>query len=244
MTISPLFTSIYDEVHEVDFSECAASGTLSLAGLCKIAQKAATKHSILGGISFLDLQKIKQAWVLNKMRLEIDYLPKWQDIIHIKTWIESLDGIRSIRNFEITLNNRRIIGISTLWVIINTERRRPESMLLAHEHFEKFNGLTSIQHSFKNIPIDIPYKLLKKGVVEYSDLDMVQHVTNTKYIEWIINAIHNHTLEAPVVKEVDMVFQKEMLWESNYEIYANQEGDSYNFKVSSKEGTHFLCRIN
>lgn len=244
MPISSLFTSIYEEVHEVDFSECAASGALSLDGLCKIAQKVATKHSILGGISFHDLQKIKQAWVLNKMRLEIDHLPKWQDIIHIKTWIESLDGIRSIRNFEIILNNRRIIGISTLWVIINTDRRRPESMLLPHSHFEKFNGITAIQQSFKNIPTQVEYKLLKNGIVEYSDLDMVQHVNNAKYIEWIINAIHSNSLDFPTVREIDMIFQKEMLWETKYEIYINQDNDSYNFKISSSEGIHFLCRVN
>ncbi|SFI73930.1 acyl-[acyl-carrier-protein] thioesterase [Myroides guanonis] len=244
MPISSLFTSIYEEVHEVDFSECAASGALSLDGLCKIAQKVATKHSILGGISFHDLQKIKQAWVLNKMRLEIDHLPKWQDIIHIKTWIESLDGIRSIRNFEIILNNRRIIGISTLWVIINTDRRRPESMLLPHSHFEKFNGITAIQQSFKNIPTQVEYKLLKNGIVEYSDLDMVQHVNNAKYIEWIINAVHSNSLDFPTVREIDMIFQKEMLWETKYEIYINQDNDNYNFKISSSEGIHFLCRVN
>ena len=244
MSISSLFTSIYEEAHEVDFSECAASGVLSLDGLCKIAQKVATKHSILGGISFLDLQKIKQAWVLSKMRLEIEHLPKWQDIIHIKTWIESLDGIRSIRNFEITLNNHRIIGISTLWVIINTDRRRPENMLLPHTHFEKFNGITSTQQSFKNIPTDIEYKFLKNGIVEYSDLDMVQHVNNAKYIEWIINAIHSNSLEFPTIKEIDMVFQKEMFWETKYEIYINQDTESSYFKIISSEGVHFLCRIN
>lgn len=244
MSISSLFTSIYEEVHEVDFSECTASGTLSLSNLYKIAQKTATKHSILGGISFLDLQKIKQAWVLNKMRLEIKCLPKWQDIIHIKTWIESLDGIRSIRNFEITLNDRKIIGISTLWVTINTERRRPESMLLPHNHFEKLNGVTSTQQSFKKIPTDLEYKLLKNGIVEYSDLDMVQHVNNAKYIEWIINSIHSNSLNFPTVREIDMVFQKEMLWETKYEIYINQDNESYNFKISSSEGVHSLCKIN
>lgn len=243
MAISPLFTSVFDEIHEVDFAECDASGFLSIPSLCQIAQKTATKHSILGGISFQDLQEIKQAWVLNKMRLELRELPKWQDRIHIKTWIESLDGVRSIRNFEISLQNRKIIGISTLWVIINTERRRPESMLLPHGHFEKFNGLTPLKESFKRIP-DLSYQALKKAVVEYSDLDMVQHVNNAKYLQWIINAIQSHNLKIQGIKEIDMVFQKEMFGNTAYQIDYTELEQSHYFKIQSPEGTHFLCCIH
>ena len=244
MSISPNFTPIYEESYEIDFSECTTTGELSLFELCKIAQKVATKHSILGKISFLDLQIIKQAWVLSKMRLEIDYMPKWQDLIHIRTWIESLEGVRTIRNFEITLNNKKIIGISTLWVIINTERRRPETLRLPHDHFIKYNGSTTIKQGYKKIPLDLPYQLIKEDIVTYSDLDMVKHVNNAKYIEWVINAIHSNSIEPPIIREIDMVFQKEMFWKTKYGIYLNKEDESYNFIITSSEGTHFLCRIN
>lgn len=243
MAISPHFSPLHEEVYEIDFSDCGTSGTLSWDGLCRIAQRVAVKHSILGALSFLDLQTIKQAWVLNKMRLEIKQIPKWQDVIQIKTWIESLDGIRTMRNFEISLNNECIIGISTLWVIINTDRRRPEPLQLAHDHFTKFTGLTVMDHSFKPISLQIPYQFLHQGRVLYSDLDMVQHVTNSQYIQWILNALYEHNIPFPDAKEIDMVFQKELLEATDYQIYWHQDKSDYHFKIESTLGVHFLCSL-
>src|SRR5690606_39653168 len=98
----------------------------------------ACKHSALGGMSYFDMQKHHQAWVLSSMRIEMDNLPQWHEEIAVETWIETLTGIKSIRDFEVFLNNDKIIGVNSLWVVLNTLKRRPEAIVLPHDHLQKF----------------------------------------------------------------------------------------------------------
>jgi acyl-ACP thioesterase len=43
-----------------------------------------------------DMQEFNQAWVLSKMRVEITELPKWRDIVTVKTWVNTLEKSRSV----------------------------------------------------------------------------------------------------------------------------------------------------
>jgi acyl-CoA thioesterase FadM len=76
--------------------------------LCNLLQLTAAEHSILGGLSFNDMQVFHQAWVLSRIRVEVTALPKWQDKVTVKTWIEDLHGARSVRNIEMYLDGKKL----------------------------------------------------------------------------------------------------------------------------------------
>ena len=100
MPIAPNFTSLFEEKHKITFLNCTPNGYLKLTDLCNFFQLTASTHAELGGISYADMQKHHQAWVLSRMRVEITELPKWQDEVVVKTWIKSLENSRSIRCLE------------------------------------------------------------------------------------------------------------------------------------------------
>ncbi len=244
MPISPNFKSLYKQTHEVDFLECAPSGKLKTAAIGQILQKVANTHSILGGISFEDLQQNNLAWVLNKMKVEIDRLPQWQDIIEIHTWIQSLEGSRSIRNFEIFLNGEKIMGISTLWVIINTVKRRPDVMSIPHDHFDIFNSKKALTGDFSKIPTDLAYDKVRENTVLYSDLDMVNHVNNTKYVEWILDTVPFEKIMKHEFSAIEMIFKREMVYGMPYEVnLATEQTHCDTYTISSKGITHFICQL-
>jgi hypothetical protein len=81
MPISPNFTSILLEEKEINFLQCYPNGYLKYTDLCNILQLTAALHAELGGISFSDMQLFHQAWVLSRMRVEINRLPKWKDTL-------------------------------------------------------------------------------------------------------------------------------------------------------------------
>ncbi len=151
MPISSKFTSVYSKDWEINFLQCTPNGVLKHTELCNLLQLTAGSHSELGGLSFTDMQEHDQAWVLSRMRVEIDELPKWRDIVTVKTWIYDLQGSRSIRALEMYLGDKKIVGSVTYWAVINTKLRKAEALALPHEHFEKFPEKEATQESFKRI---------------------------------------------------------------------------------------------
>jgi acyl-ACP thioesterase len=241
MPISNQFTSIHQQSYEIDFFACSPSGHLKWVDLCKLIQSVSADHSVLGGISFWDLKKHNQAWVLSKFRIEKKAeLPQWQDKITISTWIERLDGVRSIRNFEVYLGEQLIAVASSLWVIINTERRRPELIALPHEHFIKYTDKKVTQAEFAKLHKGAYHKIDELRV-KLSDLDMVHHVTNIKYLEWCIDAAFACQQAVDKIQVIDMHFLKETRINDTCEVHLLQEQQQMHFQITTQDTVHFYC---
>jgi acyl-ACP thioesterase len=205
MPISNEFTSVLSKDWEINFTQCNPNGYLKYTDLCNLIQLTAAAHSELGGISFSDMQAFNQAWVLSRMRIEISELPKWKDVITINTWINSLENSRSIRAIEVILNGRKIIGSETFWVVFNTKIRRPEELKLPISHFELFQKRKATDISLSKIIVEDSVEKINEKEVVLSDLDIVNHVNNVKYLEWCLDYV---TPEL-ILKFIDMRMQNE-----------------------------------
>jgi acyl-ACP thioesterase len=143
------------------------------------------------------------------MRLEIDKLPKWRDKVVVKTWIKTLENSRSIRCIEFYLNDEKIIGCETFWVVINTKTRKPDILALPHQHFEKFE-INATKKNTDKIEIDSNFNILGNKKVLFSDLDVVNHANNVKYLEWCLDFENPKNLLKSQVKAFDMNFMREL----------------------------------
>ena len=209
MPISPNFTSILQEEKEINFLQCYPNGYLKYTDLCNILQLTAGLHAELGGISFSDMQVFHQAWVLSRMRVEIKRLPKWRDVVMVKTWIKSLENSRSVRCLEMYVGDEKIVGCETFWAVINTYKRKPESLALPHEHFEKFPE-NAAEKSFSKIVLKDELEILENYTVRLSDLDVVNHANNVKYLEWCLNNCNVTQLISNGLKAFEMNFMREL----------------------------------
>ncbi|ESU20439.1 acyl-ACP thioesterase [Flavobacterium enshiense DK69] len=200
--------------------------------LCNLLQLTAAEHSILGGLSFNDMQQHHQAWVLSRIRIEIEALPKWQDNVSIKTWIENLEGSRSIRNIEMYLNGKKIAGATTYWAVFNTQHRKAEPLALPHEHFEKYPDHKATSQSFSRINVLQDTEKITERTVVLSDLDIVNHVNNTKYLEWCLDTMNPKTILKQEIKSLEMNFLRELNLKDHVEIHAD---GSRNFFTVTKD---------
>ena len=242
MPISPNFTSILFQEFEINFLQCYPNGYLKYTDLCNILQLTAATHSQTGGISFLDMQEFHQAWVLSRMRVEINRLPKWQDKILVKTWINSLENSRSTRCLELYLDDEKLIGCETFWVTMNTNSRRPEALALPHEHFEKFTKRAT-QESFSKINLQQDFEEIGKQKVLLSDLDIVNHANSVKYIEWCLNFVDAETILQQKIESFEMNYLKELSLNETYEIHQKINSDELIYKIISKEKSNFALQI-
>lgn len=210
MPIADNFSSVYETHWDINFTQCAPNGYLNYVNLCNLLQLTAAEHSIVGGLSFNDMQKFDQAWVLSRIRVEIDELPKWQDKVVVKTWIESLQGANSVRNMEMYLDGRKIVGASTFWAVLNTRLRKSEALALPHDHFEKFPDWHATEQQTARINFLRETEIAAERKVVLSDLDIVNHANNVKYLEWCLDAMDANSILKMELKSLEMNFMREL----------------------------------
>jgi acyl-ACP thioesterase len=244
MPISKEFTSILTKDWEINFLQCYPNGYLKYTDLCNILQLTAGVHAELGGISFSDMQEHHQAWVLSRMRIEIKRLPKWRDVITVKTWINSLENSRSIRCLELYDGDEKIVGCETFWAVFNTQTRRPENLSLAHEHFEKYPNDKATEIQFSKIDTSIDKTFVTEKTILLSDLDIVNHANSVKYLEWCLDNVDPKLLLNQKIESFEMNYLKEVSLEDTITIEKSHLEKPMVFTVNSNNKTCFALQLN
>lgn len=244
MPISKNFTSILSKDWEINFTQCAPNGYLKYTELCNLLQLTAAAHSEIGGISFSDMQEFHQAWVLSRMRIEITELPKWRDIITVKTWINSLENSRSVRALEMYVNGDKIVGSETFWAVFNTQTRRPEALALTYEHFELFPEEKATQETFSKINISNEKEVLFERIVSLSDLDIVNHVNNVKYLEWCLDLVDENLILNQKIRSFEMNFLKELSLNDKIVIHESISKELTIFSITKDGKTSCALQLN
>lgn len=161
---------------------------LGIYSLLNLLQDAAWMHATHLGHGHAETLLAKNAWVLTRQKVMMDSWPGWGDKLSLRTWVRPLQGPFAIRDFEI-LQHEKIIGsCSTSWILMNLETR---SAVLGTPDTLPFESRTDYR-----IPYDAGKISLKKNLefraafdVRNSDLDMNEHVNNTRYVQWILDSI-------------------------------------------------------
>jgi medium-chain acyl-[acyl-carrier-protein] hydrolase len=244
MPIAPNFTSIFSKDWEINFTQCMPNGYLKYTDLCNILQLTAAAHSDSGGISFTDMQEFNQAWVLSKIRVEITSLPKWGDIVTVKTWINTLAKSRSVRAFEIYVNDQKIVGSVSFWAVFNTERRRPEGLALPYEHIELYPEIKATKESFSKIDISSDKEDVFEKFVSLSDLDIVNHVNNVKYLEWCLDHLEMDLVLNQRIESFEMNFLRELSLNDKVVIHENFSEDSIIFSITKENKNCYALQLN
>jgi len=244
MPISKDFNSILTKDWEINFLQCYPNGYLKYTDLCNLLQLTACVHAELGGISFSDMQEHHQAWVLSRVRVEIKRLPKWRDVITVKTWINSLENSRSIRCLELYVGDEKIVGCETFWAVFNTQTRRPENLSLPHEHFEKYPNDKATEIQFSKIDISIDKTFVTEKTILLSDLDIVNHANSVKYLEWCLDNVEPNLLLNQKVERFEMNYLKEVSLGDTITIENSHLEKSMVFTVNVNNKTCFALQLN
>lgn len=244
MPIDPNFTSILSKDWEINFTQCTPNGYLKYTDLCNLLQLTAAAHSEVGGISFTDMQEFNQAWVLSRMRVEIIELPKWRDVVTIKTWINSLENSRSVRALEMHVNGKKIVGSETFWAVFNTEARRPEPLALPYQHFELYPENRATEMGFSKINLPQEKEEIFERTVSLSDLDIVNHANNVKYLEWCLDLVDENKILSKQIKSFEMNFLKELSLKDKVIIHECINDNNVVFSITKNDKTCYALQLN
>lgn len=190
--------------------ETDVNGRLQVPILCKLLQEAATIHAADLGVSVESLIDDGCAWVLSRMHVVVDRWPRADDEILIVTWPEALNRLTTERRFEIRCSDGSLCATATtLWLVLDLERRLPIRV-----PSRIVDALS--RHDVGDEPIRAdkqadpdPVERETEFRVRRSDLDLANHVNNTSYVEWIIEAVPDEVWSAHAMVELDISYLAE-----------------------------------
>ena len=144
------------------------------------------------------------------------------------------------RNYLIKdVNGNVVIKGESQWVILNIESRKIVTESNVNNVFDTycedkpFGEKMSRISDFENA--DIHYSVLPSQ----NDIDINGHVNNTKYADFINEALDKDAL----IKRFEIEYKKEILLNQNIDIFGKHENNIYTVKGCNNGDIMFIARI-
>lgn len=172
-----------------------------------IFQDIAGHHAENLGIGFFELLEKDCLWMIVRTKYIVEKAPKKYQTVTVKTWPIAPRGPILRRDYLMTDEEGSVLIRATSdWTVVNCKTR---SLVNAKEIYPDLEFLT-------DLAIDGKLKKVKdiEGEGEqflvtpvFTDIDGNGHVNNTKYADYIINAVKPEK----AIKEFQIDYQKEVL---------------------------------
>lgn len=168
-----------------------------------------------------DLKVHHTAWVLSRMRIDFVNPPKWTDETTLYTWHKGLDGLLFLRDFELRRKgdtdfhdkSKALVACTSSWIVMNTETRRlvrsDEVLDMVPAHTQCEDDAIKTPCGKVVMPKNVPAEEVGVRVPAYSDIDVLGHTNNARYIVWAMDCIDYDEVASAPVKSVSINFIKE-----------------------------------
>lgn len=218
---------------------CDAERKARLTAICHCLQETAGLHAVEYQLGFEGMRANNQAWVLNRLRVEVNRYLDWKDTLKVETWVQMMRGPFSQRFFLLKDKKGEVIGsANTFWVVVDSETHKPKRLKSRHD----VPIIDTIPPCGVAEKIALPERLelIDNHRVRHSDLDLLQHVNNTKYIEWILDTHPANTGLRP--QRIDLNFVGEARLGDSINILASTSSNPQFYQLKNADNGKEICK--
>lgn len=196
---------------------------ISTVAIAELLQEAAGTHANSYGFGYNDVVKFDLVWVITAMRFEIENYPIWDQEITIKTWIVNTNRFLSNRHFQI-LNEKGevLIAASTIWLLYNFVKRRPQIIEDMNFDVKLHPESLSVKQAITMDKLTVTDGEISNYTVQYSDLDMLGHMNNTRYFRTIIDTYSQDFHKLHNLKSFEIQFRNEAVYNDKLALHTKE----------------------
>lgn len=253
----PKFT---DKEFNVKVTESSLSDTILPSVLLGDCQEIAEDGVLTFGIDTTALNEKGFCWIVLRMSVEIDRLPKWKESFKLRTWSKGTKSLFWRRDYQVIDSSDNVIGRSTSeWIVADINDHRPirpstlinafsdissKASFLADSQNEDF----ALDYSSPKLSFPASVDLLGSPMItkyaDYSELDHNKHVNNTRYIAWAYDALYKAGIDVDGIKRFDINYHEEVKKNEKVDLYYSFE-DGFHYIYGYKNGVekvfNFRC---
>lgn len=230
---------------------CDVNHNLFMGHLGNHLLNAADFHSSDRGFGMRTLNTLNKTWVLSRLVIEMEEMPKRYDVFTVESWVESAMRFFTNRNFHIISQEGKTLGYGrSIWALIDTESRQPTNLLEV-----KDGEIVKWAEPDLECPIAKPgrVKMSKDAPLAgefqaaYNDVDVNGHVNSIKYIEHVLDIFPLPYYKEYLLYRFEIAYVAESYYGDILKLYKEEIGENeYEVRISKVAGDDEVecCRVS
>ncbi len=221
---------------------CSAdvSGLWRFSDILVQLQELAGKQCQLLGCGRLDLiREHGLVWVLTRTEIRVRRMPSLGEKVKIATWAAPMRRMIFPRYFTVTDGDEKtVLDCATQWVLCGVEDRRmknaPEigAMIPTPDREPAFTR-------FSSPPLIENGKRVFYAEPRYSDLDANGHVNNTRYADWLCDALGIDMMKKKRIAVFTVDYRHEVLPGDRLEMVLGTDGNGFSLSGKKDDTLYF-----
>ncbi len=213
---------MYLKAFQIQPADCGFRQEIRLTALLDHLQEAAGEAASRLGASVPQILPLGFTWMLVKYRLRAERIPRSGETLTLRTWHFPHGRLYSLRAFEISAGETRVVRAETCWVLVDLARRKPVHIEKALPHlFEETNPPVPFEFEKVSSCVGAPWRNTV-GVLE-SDMDDNGHVNHVRYLDWAVATLPRDWRESRFLAGFDAEFHGESRFGETLETAARPE---------------------
>ncbi len=195
----------FDRKYSLRYFEMDKFGVATPTTILTLLEETAADHCYSINHSLYQLAEKNIGWVLISGAMQMERYPNYKEKITVRTWLSKYSTIKGFRENIIYDEQDTIIGRAKgLWIFFDIERRRPIQIFDDIKEKWSFDNEESLNYdiSKKIKAVENPDYKLNFKVNKY-DTDMIKHVNNIRYLQWVIESIPDEIIDNYYLHSID-----------------------------------------
>lgn len=224
---------------------CDFSCHLFMGHLGNHLLNAADFHSNDRGYGMFYLMPRHKTWVLSRLAIEMQEMPKSYDKFFVETWVESAMKYFTSRNFKIcgkdssdtdSTEKEKVYGYGkSVWAMIDLDTRQPVDIFAIHdglirEYIESEKPCPIAASSRVKMSKDV--QLVRTIDTFYNDVDANGHINSVKYIEHILDLFDLDYYKTHFLQRFEIAYVAE-----------SHQGDRLSFYIEQPSEMEYCIKV-
>ena len=192
--------------------DCHYGGPFSPLSLANFLQEAAGLHAARLGIGMADLAAEGRTWMLSRLDIRIDSLPREGDRVRVRTWPSGCERLFALRDLVLeSESGEALVRAVYAYLVVDVATRKP----LRPDRALDIGRLGTAEHALRDFKLGVEPPEGAEPACEIRarrrHIDENGHVNNAHYIDWLVDAASDRPEAAGGLRGLRVEFAREVL---------------------------------
>lgn len=174
--------------YEIRYTDVDVSDNLKLSSLLSLMEESACLSAEELGFGYSALQPQNIGFIMVNWYIEMKRAVKLGDNLTVHTWPLKPKRLIVLRDFELYVGDEKVGAATSRWCLVDLENFKLLPSSAALNESLQYNEFRSVEVANIKVPECNVGELCYSKAVSYSDYDHYNHVNNTKYADFLLDA--------------------------------------------------------